>query len=210
MPVPLESAQSAAVGPPLTRWSQRVTTWLLSWGERRSGMIVLLVLTLLEATVFPAPTEAMLLALCISQPRRSWWFGTIAAIGSVCGGIVGYQLGAFTFAEFGAPVVSWLGFAESLPTVVAAYRDNAWLALVTSGYTPIPYMLYTMAAGAASIPLDTFAAGSLIGRALKYVPIALLAWFLGPAVHRILSRYAAWAGVLITGALLAAIVWRVA
>jgi len=190
------------------RVSERLTAWLLSWGDRPSGMVVLVLLTLLEATVFPAPTEAMLLALCVSQPRRTWWFAAIAAVGSLTGGLIGYHVGAFTFPQFGAPVLEWLGFSAYLPRVEAAYREGAWLALVTSGYTPIPYMLYTMAAGAFSVPLETFAAGSLIGRALKYIPIAALAWFLGSAVHRVASRYAARAGLVITGALVAAILWR--
>lgn len=172
-------------------------------------MIVLLALTLLEATIFPAATEAMLLALCVSQPRRTPWFGLIAALGSLAGGILGYYLGAFTFPGFGEPVLRVLGLADSLPAVIAAYRDNAWLALVTSGYTPIPYMLYTMAAGVASIPIETFAAGSFLGRALKYLPIALLAWVFGPAVHRVAARYAGWAVVVVTGGLIAAILWRV-
>lgn len=172
-------------------------------------MLVLVLLTLLEATIFPAPTEAMLLAMCVSQPRRSWWFAALAAAGSLVGGVIGYHLGAFTFAEVGAPVLQWLGFQEHLPAVEAAYRDNAWVALVTSGYTPIPYMLYTMAAGAFSVPLETFVAGSLIGRSFKFIPLALLAWFLGPAVRRAVSRYAAWAGLVITGVLVAAVLWRV-
>ena len=172
-------------------------------------MVVLIVLTLIEATIFPAPTEAMLLALCVSQPRRTPWFGMLAALGSLAGGILGYYLGAFTFTGFGAPVVRALGFADALPAVIAAYRDNAWLALVTSGYTPIPYMLYTMAAGVAAIPLDTFAVGSLVGRALKYLPIALLAWVFGPAVHRVAARYAGWAVVVVSVGLVAAILWRV-
>lgn len=192
----------------VARRSERVTTWILSWGERPSGIVVLLVLTLLEATIFPAPTEAMLLALCVSQPRRSPLFAALAAVGSVAGGLLGYYLGAFTFTEVGAPVLAWLGLSGGLPAVETAYRQNAWLALLTSGYTPIPYMLYTMAAGAFALPLETFVPGSLAGRALKYIPIALLAWFFGPAVHRVASRYAAWAGLLITGFLLAAILWR--
>lgn len=194
---------------PIARRSERVTAWVLSWGDRPSGPAVLLLLTLLEATIFPAPTEAMLLALCVSQPKRSWWFAALAAAGSAAGGLAGYYLGAFTFAEVGAPVLDGLGFSERLPAVETAYRGNAWLALITSGYTPVPYMLYTMAAGAFSVPLGTFVVGSLVGRALKYIPIALLAWFLGPAVHRVAKRYAAWAGMVITAVLLAAILWQV-
>jgi branched-subunit amino acid transport protein len=41
--------------------------------------------------------------------------------------------------------------------------------------------------------------GSFLGRALSYVPIALLADLLGPRVHRVLRRY---------GALAVASSWR--
>lgn len=190
------------------RLSERVVTWLLSWGDRRSGVIVLLILTIVEATFFPAPTEALLLALCVSQPRRAWWFASLAAAGSVAGGIVGYQIGAAMFAELGRPVLDAIGLSAHLPAVANAYRGNAWLALVSSGYTPVPYMLYTMAAGAFALPLATFVPASLIGRALKYIPIAVAGSVFGPSVRRILARYAAWAGFAITALVVAAVLWR--
>ena len=166
-------------------------------------------LTLLEATVFPAPTEAMLLALSISRPKRAWVFAGVAALGSVTGGVLGYQLGATLYDEFGARVVAGLGLTEQMPAVEGAYRENAWLALATSGYTPIPYMLYTMAAGAFALPLPSFILASLVGRSLKYLPIAILAWAFGPAVRGLLERYAAWVGAAVTLLLLAAVMWRV-
>ena len=188
--------------------SARVTAWLLAWGDRRSGAVVLVVLTLLEATIFPAPTEAMLLALCVSRPRRTPWFAALASVGSLAGGLIGYHLGASTFESIGTPTIHWLGAAESLPAVEAAYRSNAWVALLTSGYTPIPYMLYTMAAGAFSIPLDTFVLGSLGGRALKFIPLALLAWYIGPAVHRVAARFASAAGIVVVVLLVTLVLWR--
>ena len=188
--------------------SRRFTAWVLAWGERGSAPAVLVVLTLLEATVFPAPTEAMLLTLCISRPDRSWAFGLLAATGSVAGGFAGYYLGATLYDEVGGPLIESLGLARYLPAVAAAYRENLWLALGSSGYTPIPYMLYTMTAGAFALPLDSFAAASFIGRALKYIPIAVLAILFGPEVRRILQRYAGWAACLITLLLIAAVVWR--
>lgn len=166
-------------------------------------------LTLVEATVFPAPTEALLLALSISRPRRAWWFAALAAAGSVVGGIIGYHLGAVAFSQVGRPLLDALGLAGQLPLVERAYRDNMWIALITSGYTPIPYLLYTMMAGAFSLPLAPFIMGSLLGRTLKYIPLALLAWWLGPAVRLVISRYAAWVGAAVTLLLAAAIVWTI-
>ena len=188
--------------------SRRLTDWILSWGDRRSAPLVLVVLTLLEATVFPAPTEALLLTLCISRPKRSWAFGLLAAVGSVAGGIVGYHLGASLYDEIARPLIAALGLAHYVPFVSTAYRENLWLALGSSGYTPVPYMLYTMMAGAFGFPLDSFAAASFIGRALKYIPIAVLAVLFGPGVRRILKRYAGWAGLGITLLVVGAVVWR--
>lgn len=189
--------------------SRRLTNWVLSWGERPLAPLVLVLLTLVEATAFPAPTEAMLLTLCISRPERSWAFAFLAAVGSVTGGIVGYYLGAALYDELTRPLIASLGLAQYMPVVATAYRENLWVALGSSGYTPVPYMLYTMMAGAFALPLDSFVAASFVGRALKYIPIAVLAILFGPGVRRIIERYAGWAGLGITLLLIAAAVWRV-
>ena len=96
------------------------------------------------------------------------------------------------FEEVARPVLASRGLLGQLDALGALYRGNAFLALASSGYTPIPYMLYTMAAGAFDVPFPTFVAGSLVGRALKYAPLAGLAYFLGPAARRYVERYAGW------------------
>ena len=163
-------------------------------------------LALLEATVFPAPTEAMLVALALARPRRAWWLGALAAVASVAGGVVNYHVGAALFDEVGRPLLASYGLLARLDAVGGFYRDNALLALATSGYTPIPYLLYTLAAGALGVPLPTFVVGSLAGRALKYIPIAALAYFLGPAVRRVLDRVAIWVALAVVVVLVAAVV----
>ena len=181
---------------------------LLALAERPAGTAILVVMALLEATVFPGPTEAMLIALTLARPKRAWWFATIATVTSVAGGLIGYHLGASLFAEVASPVLAAYGFTAHADAVQRIYRDNMILALVTSGYTPIPYMLYTMMAGAASLPLGPFIAGSLAGRALKYVPIAALAYLFGPAIHRLLRRYGRVAIILVVMTLCAYLLLR--
>lgn len=171
-----------------TRAFERVYRWVLGWADRPSGPAVLVLLAVLEATVFPAPTEAMLLAL--GRPRRAWWLGALAAGGAVAGGLAGYWMGAVFFERFGQSLLASYGLLEHLDAVVSVYRENAFLALVTSGCTPIPYLLYTMTGGAFEIPLPTFVTGSLLGRSLKYLPLMVLVYFFGPRVRRILDRHA--------------------
>ena len=174
---------------------------LLTWADRPAGAAVLVVLALLEATVFPGPTEAMLVALTLARPRRAWAFAALATGASVAGGLIGYQLGAVFFESVTRPLLASYGLLDQATAVARVYRENALLALATSGYTPIPYLLYTTMAGASGQPVLPFVLGSLLGRALKYVPIAALAYVFGPAVHRLLRRYG-W----IAGAVAAAVV----
>ena len=82
------------------------------------------------------------------------------------------------------------------------YQNNIYLALGTSGYTPIPYMLYTIVGGALGLPLGAFVIGSLVGRGIKYAILAALTYYLGPAVRSFLDRYLPWvAGVLVVALL---------
>ena len=178
--------------------SAAVTRALLALGDRPWAAAALVVFTILEATVFPAPTEAMLLAMCLSRPRRAPWFALVAVAGSLAGAILGYHMGARAFSYLSGASLAAPGYESMLPRLEAAYRENMFRALVTSGYTPIPYFVYTSAAGAFSLPLGPFLIGSLLGRSLKYLPIALIAWWLGPAARAFLARHAGRAGIVIT------------
>ena len=174
----------------------------------RVGPAVLALLAFIEATIFPAPTEALLVALAIARPRPSWWLGALAAGASALGGLAGYWIGAAAFDGIGRPVLTSLGLIDHLAAAAVVYRENAFLALATSGYTPIPYLLYTMAAGAFDIPLATFVAGSIVGRGLKYLPILLLVRLIGPRVRPVLERHARVATALFVAVVLLWIVFQ--
>lgn len=93
-----ESGDVSPPGPILAR--------LLALADRPAGAVVLVVLPLLEATIFPGTTEAMLLALTLGRSRRAWWFAGIASAASVVGGVIGYQFGATFFQEVARPVLA--------------------------------------------------------------------------------------------------------
>ena len=184
-------------GPPASAGKPRLADRLAALAERPVGAVVLVLLALLEATVFPGPTEAMLIALTLGRRDRVLWFVALAISASVTGGIAGYFLGATLFDDLVRPLFESYGMMRYVDAVGLAYADNMLLALGTSGYTPIPYMLYTAIAGAAQLPLSTFVVGSLVGRTLKYLPIALLTYAVGPRVNIVLRRYGALVAVIL-------------
>ncbi|HEX2091876.1 MAG TPA: hypothetical protein VHG28_05705 [Longimicrobiaceae bacterium] len=170
--------------------------WARRWGEHPLGPVLLFVFAVAEACLFPAPTEALFLALAVGRPRRSPRLAAVATAGGVVGAGIGYGFGASFFERVGRPVLEWYGLLPRFDAVGALYRDHLFLALATSGYTPVPWVLYTIAAGALGVPLLLFLAGSLVGRGVKYALLGALTWWLGPAVHAFLARHLRLAAVL--------------
>ena len=143
---------------------------------------------MLEGTLFPAPTEALFLALVLGRPRRVGWLLALAVAGSVGGGALGYFLGAAFFESVGQPVLEWSGGLAHLDSVGRLYRDHLFITLATSGYTPIPYLAYTMAAGVFRIPLMPFLGYSLVGRGVKYMVLSIIALGLAGSIRALPTR----------------------
>jgi membrane protein DedA with SNARE-associated domain len=58
-----------------------------------------------------------------------------------------------------------------------------------AGFTPIPYKIFTISAGAAHMALLPFVLGSLVGRGGRYFLVAALVRLLGPRIEPHLRRY---------------------
>lgn len=182
---------------------RRAYTWLLGWADRPSGPAALVAMAAAEACLFPAPTRTMFLALGLGRPRRAWGLAALATLGALAGSAVGYVVGAAVFEAVGRPLLAGLGLSGAFARVGAVYRGNVYLALGASGYTPVPWMLYTMAAGALGVPLVPFLVGAAVGRALKFLGLAALLFYLGPSVRAVLDRYLGPALAVVAGLLLA-------
>lgn len=167
---------------------ETVPRWAARWGDHPAGPALLALFAAMEACVFPAPTEALMVALSLGRPGRSWRLAALAVGASLAGALAGYAVGR----NFLADLAGWLpGGPATLAHVEAlgrGYRSGAFWLLATSGFTPVPYMAYTIGAGAYGVPLLPFVAGALTGRALKYFLLGTLTFYLGPPVRALLAR----------------------
>jgi membrane protein YqaA with SNARE-associated domain len=154
----------------------------------RAAPALLFLFAVVEGCLFPAPTEALYAALALARPRRSWPLAAVAAAGSVLGGIVAWTLGAWFLDGAGGRLLNSPRLDRAAAALANAYRDNPALALVTSGYTPVPYVVYGVTAGMVGLPLGTFVLFSAIGRGLKYTILAGVARIAAPLVRRWMDR----------------------
>lgn len=167
----------------------RLYDWTLAWLRTPYGVWVLFLVAVAESSVFPIPPDVFLMALCIGSPRRSFRYAGICAVGSVLGGILGYGLGFWFMDAVGSRIIELYGLADKYELVQALYQKyDAW-AVGVAGFTPLPYKVFTITAGAFRIDFPTFVVVSLISRAARFFLVAGLIYRFGAPIRTFIEKY---------------------
>lgn len=69
------------------------------------------------------------------------------------------------------------------------YDQNAFMAVFTAAFTPIPYKVFTVAGGYFGIPFSTLVVASVLGRAGRFFAVSVLLWWFGEPVKRFIDKY---------------------
>ncbi|GMR04566.1 MAG: YqaA family protein [Thermodesulfobacteriota bacterium] len=168
---------------------RRIYDWVLSWAHKPHGAIALFVLAFAESSFFPIPPDVLLIALCLSLPRRSLFFATITSLGSVLGGVFGYAIGLYFMKFIGYNIIAFYGLTHKFDYIQTLYRDyDAW-AVAIAGFTPIPYKVFTITAGAFKINFWVFLLASFFSRSARFFIIALLIRKYGEPIKDFIDKY---------------------
>ncbi|MCP4684158.1 MAG: DedA family protein [bacterium] len=199
------SASTSLLGRPFL-WVRKLYDWVLSWGKSRHGGKALFILSAAEASFFPVPPDALLIALCMGAHKKWVRFAVICSIGSVVGGAAGYLIGWGAFDLIGQKIVAFVaGLSGTDPEellsvadywfnekVVYGMKVGAW-AVGVAGFTPIPYKIFTIAAGFFKMNFGIFLLASVISRSLRFFVVAGLIGLLfekhGTRIERFIDKY---------------------
>ena len=178
-------------------WIRRLYDWVLSWAESPYGGAGLFLLAFVESMVFPVPPDALLIALVLGSRRRAFGFALLCAAGSVLGGAAGYGLGHYLWltpdgftplAHFFFDTVP--GFSQALYNEVGLrFQEWGFEIIFAAGFTPIPYKVFTISAGAFDVSFALFVVASVISRSARFFAVAALIRWFGAPVKRFIDRY---------------------
>lgn len=168
---------------------KRLYGWVLSWAESRWSGWALFGLAFCESSFFPVPPDVLLIALGISIPKKAFRYALICTVGSLLGAGLGYLLGWAFYETIGIYIVDFYHLENSFAKVSMWYNQNALLALIIAGFTPIPYKIFTIAAGLCRISIPLFILGSIIGRAGRFFLVGLLIYWFGAPIKKFIDRY---------------------
>lgn len=173
---------------------RRLYDWVLHWAHTPYGTPALATLAMAESSFFPIPPDPLLMALAMSRPERSMWYALVCSACSVVGGMLGYLIGWQLWhlvSDFFFTHVP--GFTHEVFNLVAQkYNANAFLAVFTAAFTPIPYKVFTIAGGVFQINFIEFLAASMVGRSMRFILVAGLIRVFGAAIKEKIDRYFDW------------------
>jgi len=174
---------------PRRNWVRRLYDWVLGWADRPGGVWALFGIAFAEASFFPIPPDVLLLPLALGRPRRAFWFALICTAGSVLGAIAGYLIGSFLFNSIGQPILELYGAGEQYESLGRMYNDNLWLTLGTAGFTPVPFKVFTIAAGAFGVAFIPFVFISALSRSGRFFLVAGLIRLFGEPIRGFIDRW---------------------
>ncbi len=176
---------------------KRLYDWLLHWAETPCGGVVLFIWAFAESSFFPIPPDAFLIAMVLGARWRAFLFATATSIASVFGGIAGYIIGSYLWwSEPGvfSALAEWFfahvpGFTvEQFTRVQGLYEAWGFWVVFTAGFTPIPYKVITVSAGAFDISFVVFVVASAVSRAARFFLVAWLLWKYGEPIKDFINR----------------------
>lgn len=160
----------------------------LLWARHRYATWYLAALSFAESSFFPIPPDVMLAPMALARPQRAWHYAALTTVASVTGGIFGYLIGMFAF-ELIEPWLHQFGYWDRFQTSVEWFATWGFWVVVLAGFSPIPYKVFTIAAGTVGMVFIPFVLASIIGRGGRFFLVAGLIWWGGERMDRLLRSY---------------------
>ena len=167
---------------------RRLYDWVLSLSGSPYGTWALFLIAFAESSFFPIPPDILLIALAAGAPPKAFRFSLVCTAGSVLGGAFGYLIGFEFYERIGRPIIGFYGGEALYLEVQRLYNDWDAIAVAVAGLTPIPYKVFTIAAGAFKVDFMTFLLASLFSRGLRFFALGGLIYWFGPGIRDVIDR----------------------
>lgn len=161
----------------------KLTAFTQKFAYHRHASGWLFFYAVIESVFFPIPPDVLLIPLALANPRRALWFATIAALGSVAGGVIGYYIGHFAFEPIVLPLLNWgCTYSASvcpdtlMPQLTSLFQEHGLWVVAMSAFSPIiPYRFTILAAGLGHMAIVPFI---LVSFAVHWLRYGLLSWLM--------------------------------
>lgn len=174
----------------INQYLRRANNYVESFADKKYALWALFAIAFAESSFFPIPPDVLLIAIALMLPSRAFVSALACTLGSLLGGMFGYLIGYSFMETIGMKIINFYNANEIWQKVVQTYNGEVgfWF-LAGAAFTPIPYKISTIAAGATQMSFIPFIIISAIGRSLRFFLVGGLIYFLGPPVKVFIDKY---------------------
>jgi len=166
----------------LNTYVKKIKEWIIRNNRIKYAVLILFVLGLIDATMFPAPVATLFVLLAAWFPKKTTvlivWSIAGIVLGSVISYFTGNQLLDITEANSQELPVLLTGIIpgltrEAFAETVRLYSEwNHWI-LFFASFTPFPYAVFALASGALHTNVFSFVLIVIISHLLKFILLSL-------------------------------------
>lgn len=168
---------------------RKLYDWTVEKAGHRHAIWWLAALAFAESSFFPVPPDVLLIAMTFAKREKALRYAAVTSIFSIIGGTFGYLIGYGLFELIGRPIVAFYHLGAFMEAIGSRYDANAFIAVFTAAFTPIPYKVITISAGLFKIHFWSFILASVLGRSSRFLAVALLMYAIGPRAKPIIEKY---------------------
>jgi len=166
---------------------------VLGWSAHRHAPRYLSGMSFAESSFFPVPPDVMLMPMSLARPEKAIYFAWLTTLFSVLGGLLGYLIGMWLL-DLVWPFIERVGYAHHYGVIAGLFDDyGIWIILV-AGFSPLPYKMFTITAGATGMALIPFIIASFIGRGMRFFLVASLMKWGGVKMEPFIRKWVEWLG----------------
>ena len=189
-PPAVSDNRSPATGNRLRRAIVRLYAALHRWGESGWAGSAVGGWGVMQGSVIPGPSDALLVPLGLADPRRALVLAAWATAGATVGGIIAYTLGSYFFGTLSDTAFNWfVTDSAQWESRRAQFESKGWMLVALSTVSPFSTKMVCLAAGAFGVPFAEFALALLGGRAARFLAVGLVLKFAGGRLRAILERW---------------------
>lgn len=170
---------------------RRLYNWVLSWADSPYGLAALAIISFAEASFFPIPPDVLLIALVLGDRDKWMKVALVCSFASVAGAIAGYAIGAGLWSAVDQYFYSYVpGFTpEKFSYVEGLYNEYSFWVVFAAGFTPIPFKVITVTAGAFALNIPMFLLASTLSRSARFFLVAFLLHRYGEPIHKFIDKW---------------------
>lgn len=162
-----------------------LVAWMLGWAESPYGVWALFFIAFAESSFFPIPPDVLLIAMGLAAPEKSMLFASVCTAGSTLGGMAGYGIGRWG----GKPLLERFVSEQRTRKVHDWFQKYEAWAIGIAGFTPVPYKVFTIAAGVFWVSFWRFVVVSFLSRGARFFLVSGLIALYGEEMKVFIEKY---------------------